>query len=146
MATKTRTAEAVWTGTGRDGRGTLTTASGALSGTAYSAGMRFRDDPGSNPEELVAAAHAGCFNMALAFDLGAAGHTPEELRTTAAVTIERGETGWTIAEVVLRLRGRVPGMTSEEFHKAAEGAKAGCPISRLLQGGAKITLQAELVG
>jgi lipoyl-dependent peroxiredoxin len=139
-----RSAEAVWNGGGPDGKGTLTTKSGTLSGTPYSAGMRFGEDKGTNPEELIAAAHAGCFNMALAFGLGG-GHKPDELRTTAVVTIEKEGAGWTVKSSALTLKGKVPGMSADEFKKAAEGAKAGCPISRLLKG-AEITLDAELVG
>jgi osmotically inducible protein OsmC len=112
---------------------------------AYSAGMRFGEEKGTNPEELIAAAHAGCFNMALAFGLGGAGHKPDELRTTAVVTIEKEGAGWTVKTSALTLKGKVPGMSAEEFKQAAEGAKAGCPISRLLAG-AEITLDAELVG
>ncbi len=145
MPTIKRSAEAIWKGGGPDGTGTLTTDSGTLSGTAYSAGMRFGDDKGTNPEELVAAAHAGCFNMALAFGLTGAGHAPEELTTTAVVAIEKDNGGWTIKSSALTLKGKVPGMTAEAFKEAAEGAKAGCPISRLYAG-AEITLDAELVG
>jgi osmotically inducible protein OsmC len=145
MASIKRSAEAVWNGGGPDGKGTLTTKSGTLSGTPYSAGMRFGEEKGTNPEELIAAAHAGCFNMALAFGLGGAGHKPTELRTTAVVTIEKEGAGWTVKSSALTLKGKVPGMSADEFKKAAEGAKAGCPISRLLTG-AEITLDAELVG
>jgi osmotically inducible protein OsmC len=144
MPTIKRSAEAVWNGGGPDGSGTLTTDSGTLKGTPYSAGRRFGDDPGTNPEELVAAAHAGCFNMALAFGLTGAGKTPEELRTTAVVSIEKEDAGWTVKTSELTLKGKVPGMSADEFKQAAEGAKAGCPISRLLAG-AEITLDAELV-
>ncbi len=145
MASIKRSAEAVWTGGGPDGKGTLKTDSGALNGTAYSAGMRFGEDKGTNPEELVAAAHAGCFNMALAFGLTGAGQKPDELRTVAVVTIEKEDAGWTVKRSALTLKGKVPGMSAEDFKKAADGAKAGCPISRLLKG-AEITLDAELVG
>lgn len=141
-----RSAEAVWKGGGKEGRGSLTSKSGALSNVPYSAGMRFGEEKGTNPEELVAAAHAGCFNMALAFGLSGAGHPPEELRTTAEVRIDQEGTGWTVKSVALTLKGRVPGMSTEDFKKAAENAKAGCPISRLLKGGAEITLDAELLG
>jgi osmotically inducible protein OsmC len=144
MPTIKRSAEAVWNGGGPDGSGTLTTDSGVLKSTPYSAGRRFGDDPGTNPEELIAAAHAGCFNMALAFGLTGGGKTPEELRTTAVVTIEKEDAGWTVKTSALTLKGKVPGMSADEFKQAAEGAKAGCPISRLLKG-AEITLDAELV-
>ena len=144
MASFKRSAESVWNGGGKDGKGTLKTQSGALSGVAYSAGMRFGDDKGTNPEELLAAAHAGCFNMALAFGLSGAGHAPQELRTTAEVKIESDGSGFSIKHIALNLKGRVPGMPKEEFLKAAEAAKAGCPVSKLFKG-AEITLNAELV-
>jgi osmotically inducible protein OsmC len=140
-----RNAEAVWNGGGKDGGGQINTQSGTLSGIPYSAEMRFGEAKGTNPEELVAAAHAGCFNMALAFGLSGAGHQPEELRTSAEVRIEQEGSGWTVKTVTLNLRGRVPGISAEEFQKAADAAKAGCPISKLLKG-AEITLNAELAG
>jgi osmotically inducible protein OsmC len=143
MASFKRSAESVWNGGGKDGKGTLKTQSGVLSGTPYSAGRRFGDEPGTNPEELLAAAHAGCFNMALAFGLAAEGKTPEELRTTAVVTIESDGPGFTIRTVALTLKGRVPGMSEADFKKAAEAAKAGCPVSKLFKG-AEITLDASL--
>jgi osmotically inducible protein OsmC len=146
MPTIKRSAEAVWKGGGPDGKGTLATKSGTLSGIPYSAGMRFGEDKGTNPEELIAAAHAGCFAMALAFGLGGGGHKPDELRATAVVTIEKEGAGWTVKSSALTLKGKVPGMSAADFKKAAEAAKAGCPISRLLKGGAEITLDAELVG
>jgi len=145
MPTIKRSAEAVWKGGGPDGKGTLTTQSGTLNGTAYSAGQRFGEDKGTNPEELVAAAHAGCFSMALAFGLGGTGHKPEELRTSAVVTIEKEGAGWTVKSSALTLKAKIPGISEADFKKAAEGAKAGCPISRLLKGGADITLDAALV-
>jgi osmotically inducible protein OsmC len=138
-----RSAEAVWSGGGKDGKGRISTASGTLSNVAYSAGMRFGDEKGTNPEELVAAAHAGCFAMALAFGLSAAGHTAEELTAKAEVRVEKEGAGWTVKSSALTLRGKVPGMSAEDFAKAAEAAKAGCPISRLLKG-AEITLDAKL--
>ena len=138
----TRSADAVWTGGGTDGKGSITTGSRALSGVAYSAGMRFGDDPGTNPEELIAAAHAGCFSMALAFGLNGAGHAPEELRTTARASIERGDGGWRFVGIALEVVGRVPGISREEFVKHAEAAKAGCPVSNVLK--TDITLKAEL--
>lgn len=138
----TRKADAVWTGGGKDGKGALTTGSGALSRTTYSAGMRFEDEPGTNPEELIAAAHAGCFSMALAFALNGAGHAPEELRTSAQATIERGDSGWRFTGIALEVVGRVPGISREEFVKHAEAAKNGCPVSNVLK--ADITLKADL--
>jgi osmotically inducible protein OsmC len=144
MASIKRSADAVWKGGGPDGSGTLSTQSGTLSGTPYSAGMRFGEDKGTNPEELIAAAHAGCFSMALAFGLGGAGHKPEELRTSAVVTVEKEGAGWTVKSSALTLKARVPGISEADFNKAAEAAKAGCPISRVLAG-ATITLDAQLV-
>ncbi len=144
MASFKRSAESVWNGGGKDGKGALKTQSGTLTGVAYSAGMRFGEEKGTNPEELLAAAHSGCFNMALAFGLAAAGHTPQELRTTAEVKIEQDGPGFTIRTVALTLKGRVPGISEEEFRKAAEAAKAGCPVSKLFKG-AEISLDAELV-
>jgi lipoyl-dependent peroxiredoxin len=139
-----RSADVVWKGSGKEGKGTIATKSGALSNVPYSAGMRFGEEKGTNPEELIAAAHAGCFNMALAFGLSGQGKPPEELRTTAEVRIDQEGTGWTVKSITLTLRGKVPGMSAEDFKKAAEAAKAGCPISRLLKGGAEITLDAQL--
>lgn len=144
MASFKRTAESVWNGGGKDGTGALTTQSGVLDHIPYSAGRRFGDEKGTNPEELLAAAHSGCFNMALAFGLTAAGHPPQELRTTAAVTIESDGPGFSIRTVALTLKGQVPGISAEEFKKAADAAKAGCPVSKLFKG-AEITLDAELV-
>ncbi len=143
MAAIKRRAEAVWKGSGKDGRGTLNAHSGTLSNVPYSAGMRFGDEKGTNPEELLAAAHAGCFNMALAFGLSGAGHQPEELSTTAVVSIEQEGGGFTIKSVALTLKGRVPGISEDAFRKAADDAKAGCPVSKLFKG-AEITLDAQL--
>ena len=144
MAAIKRKGDSVWNGGGKDGKGMLNTESGAVSNLAYSYGRRFGDEKGTNPEELLAIAHAGCFNMALAFGLGAAGKTPEELRTTATVSLEQDGAGFTITKVELQLRGRVPGMSAEEFKRAADEAKAGCPVSKLFKG-AEITLDAELL-
>ena len=143
MASFKRSAESVWRGAGKDGKGTLATQSGTLSNVAYSAGMRFGEDKGTNPEELLAAAHAGCFNMALAFGLAGAGHAPEELRTTAEVKIESDGPGFSIKTIKLSVKGRVPGISEADFKKAAEGAKAGCPVSKLFKG-AEIALDAQL--
>jgi lipoyl-dependent peroxiredoxin len=140
-----RKAQAVWTGAGRDGKGVVSTFSGALQQQPYSARGRFEDEEGragTNPEELIAAAHAGCFTMALAFQLSGAGHTPEELSTEAVVDLQQAEGGWTITAVQLNLRGRVPGVSAEEFQELATKAKEGCPVSRVLN--ADITLTAEL--
>lgn len=144
MPSFTRSAESVWKGSGPDGKGTLTAQSGVFSNVPYAAKMRFGDEKGTNPEELLAAAHSGCFNMALAFALTKAGHVPDELRTTAKVTVESDGDGFSIKKIKLELKGRVPGMSAEDFKKAAEGAKAGCPVSKLFKG-AEITLDAELL-
>jgi len=140
-----RNATAVWRGGGKDGQGVLTTPSGALREQPYSAHLRFESESGregTNPEELVAAAHAGCFSMALSFALSGAGHTPEELRTDAELTMEKEEIGWTIKTIRLKLRGKVPGINQAQFREFAEKAKAGCPISRLLK--ADIQVDAQL--
>jgi osmotically inducible protein OsmC len=143
MASFKRSAESVWTGSGKEGKGKLTTKSGALSNVAYATGMRFGEERGTNPEELLAAAHAGCFNMQLAFNLSNAGHPPEELRTTAEVKIESDDPGFSIKHITLNLKGRVSGISKQEFLKAAEAAKAGCPVSKLFKGSAEITLNTE---
>jgi osmotically inducible protein OsmC len=142
MANILRNATAVWTGTGKDGRGTLTSQSGALSEVPYSYARRFGDEKGTNPEELIAAAHAGCFNIALAFQLSGAGHAPERLQTQAEVSIMQEGGGWKIDAVTLNLKAKVPGLGRDEFQKLADGAKANCPVSKVLN--AKITLNAEL--
>jgi lipoyl-dependent peroxiredoxin len=140
-----RRASAVWKGTGAEGKGTLRTTSGALSDLPYSTAARFEDEQGTsgtNPEELIAAAHAGCFNMALSFQLTGAGHPPEELNTEATLTVEKEGVHWTITAVRLQLRGRVPGISEEKFQELANAAKAGCPVSKVLN--AEITLDARL--
>jgi osmotically inducible protein OsmC len=142
MATIMRDATAVWTGAGKDGRGSLTTQSGTLKETPYSFTTRFGDGKGTNPEELIAAAHAGCFSMALAFQLSGAGHAPERLITKADLSIVQEGGGWRIAAVTLNLKAKVPGVTRDEFMKLAESAKANCPVSKVLN--AEITLKAEL--
>jgi len=140
-----RTAEAVWRGTGKDGSGTLTTPSGVLSQQPYSFKLRFVDEhgtDGTNPEELIAAAHSGCFTMALSFQLAGAGFTPEELRTTAVLSMEKQEIGFTITGIVLKLDAKVPGISEAQFAELAAAAKAGCPVSRALN--VPITLEATL--
>lgn len=144
MASIRREASAVWQGAGKDGRGTLTTPSGTLRQTPYSFHTRFEDGQGTNPEELIAAAHAGCFCMALAFQLSGAGHPPQELAATARLTMEQEGGGWRIAAVALHLRARVPGIERARFDELAEAAKANCPVSRVLN--AAITLEATLEG
>ncbi len=142
MATIKRHASAVWHGTGKDGSGTLTTQSATLKETPYSFTARFGDGAGTNPEELIAAAHAGCFSMALAFQLSGAGHKPETLRTEARLTMEQEGDGWKIAAVHLVLRAKVPGIDRATFDDLAGKAKAGCPVSKVLN--AAITLDATL--
>src|SRR3954469_17084524 len=142
MANIVRNATAVWSGAGKDGQGSLTSQSGTLRDTPYSFSTRFGDGKGTNPEELIAAAHAGCFNMALAFQLSAAGHPPERLETKADLSIMQEGGGWKIDAVTLTLKAKVPGLSRDEFQKLADGAKANCPVSKVLN--ARITLKAEL--
>jgi osmotically inducible protein OsmC len=141
MAVIKRKAQAHWAGSGKEGRGALTTASGTLSNTPYSFSTRFENGVGTNPEELIAAAHAGCFTMALAFRLSGAGHAPTSLDTSAEVSIAQEGGGWTISAVALSLKGSVPGMDRETFMAHAEEAKKTCPVSRVLK--AEITLSVE---
>lgn len=143
MATITRTANAQWQGTGKEGKGTLTSQSGVLSTTPYGFNTRFGDTKGTNPEELLAASHAGCFTMALAFALSGAGFTPDRIATSAAVTLESDGPGFKISRSALALEASVPNISREQFQKIAEGAKAGCPISKVLN--AEITLDWKLV-
>jgi lipoyl-dependent peroxiredoxin len=142
MATIKRNATAQWSGTGKEGKGALTTQSGVLSGTPYSFSRRFGDEKGTNPEELIAAAHAGCFTMALAFAFTGAGKPPEKLDTKADVSLEQVEGGFKISTIALTLKAKVPGLSKEEFTKLAETAKANCPVSKVLN--ATITLDATL--
>ena len=138
-----RKANAVWRGTGRDGAGDLTTASTVLNRTPYSYKTRFEDEPGTNPEELLAAAHAGCFTMALAFALQQAGVTPLELRTEAAVSLDPADGGgFRISRSALTLRAKIPGLDEAKFLELAKGAETNCPISKALN--AEITLDAKL--
>jgi lipoyl-dependent peroxiredoxin len=139
----TRTANAHWQGTGKEGKGSLTTQSGVLSTTPYGFNTRFGDVKGTNPEELLAASHAGCFSMALAFALTAAGFTPESIATTARVTLEPDGSGFKVSRSALTLEANVPNINREQFEKIAQGAKAGCPISKVLN--AQITLDWKLV-
>jgi osmotically inducible protein OsmC len=139
-----RKANAVWTGSGKSGSGTLNSESTVLSNTAYSFNTRFGEGKGTNPEELIAAAHAGCFSMALAFALGEAGHEPTEIKTEATVTVEKQDAGFAITAVHLDLAATIPGISEDEFRKVAEGAKKGCPVSKVLN--AEITLDARLNG
>ena len=137
-----RKASAVWQGGLKDGKGTISTESGVLSKTQYSFSTRFENGAGTNPEELVAAAHAGCFSMALSGQLGSAGMTAESIDTTATVTFDKLDAGWTITEVHLDVKAKIPGADPAKFQIAANNAKTGCPISRALN--AKITMEARL--
>lgn len=137
-----RKASAVWEGGLKDGRGRISTDSGVLSDTQYSFSTRFEEGKGTNPEELIAAAHAGCFSMALSGQLGNAGMTAESIRTSAAVTLEKTDAGFTITRVHLDVSARIPGADQQAFETAANNAKAGCPVSRLLN--AEITMEARL--
>ena len=139
-----RKASAVWNGSLKEGKGTISTESGVLSNTRYSFSTRFENERGTNPEELIAAAHAGCFTMALSVQLGNAGMTAESLETTASVTLEKLEAGFTVTKIHLDVTARIPGADQAAFDKAAANAKAGCPISRLLK--AEITMTATLAG
>ncbi len=138
-----RKAKAVWRGTGREGDGDLSTDSGVLAETPYSFKTRFGDTKGTNPEELLAAAHAGCFTMALAFQLQGAGYTPTELSTEAAVSLDPEGEGFKITKSALSLRAEVPGLDEETFKKLAEAAEKNCPLSKVIN--AEITLDATLV-
>ena len=140
----TRTAEARWDGSLQEGNGTMRMASGAYEGP-YSFQSRFEEGDGTNPEELIAAAHAGCFSMALSGELGRAGHSAESVETTATVHLDKQEGGFGITRIVLETRARVPGISEQEFQQAAEGAKAGCPVSRALAAVESIELRASLV-
>ena len=137
-----RKASAVWQGGLKDGKGTISTDSGVLSNTQYSFSTRFEDGVGTNPEELIGAAHAGCFSMALSGQLGSANLVAESIKTTATVTMEKTDAGFTVTEVHLDVRARILGASKEAFETAANNAKSGCPISRLLN--AKITMEASL--
>ncbi|MBV8857952.1 MAG: OsmC family protein [Acidobacteria bacterium] len=137
-----RTGSAVWRGGIRDGKGTVSTESGVLDGAQYSFSTRFEDGKGTNPEELLAAAHAGCFSMALSKQLNDAGFTADSINTTAAVRLEKTDAGFSITKVHLDVTARVPGADAAAFETAANNAKAGCPVSRLFN--AEITLDAKL--
>jgi lipoyl-dependent peroxiredoxin len=138
-----RKAKAVWHGTGRAGSGSLSSESGVLAETPYSYRTRFENEKGTNPEELIAAAHAGCFTMALAFGLQSAGYTPKELATEAAVTLEPEGQGFRISRSALTLRATVPNLDATKFVELAENAEKNCPVSKVLK--ADVTLDAKLV-
>lgn len=139
-----RSAKAEWRGDLKNGKGTLETETGAASG-AYSFSSRFEEGKGTNPEELIAAAHAACFSMALSGKLAGAGHEPRSVRTTAQVHVERGDAGFSITRIHLTTRASVPGMDDAAFLEQAEAAKAGCPVSQALAA-VNITLDAALEG
>ena len=137
-----RKASAVWRGGLKDGKGTISSESGVLKETQYSFSTRFENGIGTNPEELIAAAHAGCFSMAFSAELGKAGITPESIHTTATITMDKTDAGWTITESHLDVAAKMPGVDAAKFNAAANAAKAGCPISRVLK--ANVTMDAKL--
>ncbi|HEX5138760.1 MAG TPA: OsmC family protein [Planctomycetota bacterium] len=139
-----RTSSAQWNGDLKTGKGALSSASGVLANTPYSFAARFESGAGTNPEELLAAAHAGCFTMALAAELGKASLTPKTLKTTATISLDKGETGWSVTSSHLAVTASVPGASPDAFRKAAKAAETGCPVSRLFN--TKITLDAKLEG
>jgi osmotically inducible protein OsmC len=139
-----RNGSAVWRGGLKDGKGTVSTDSGVLSNTQYSFSTRFEDGTGTNPEELIAAAHAGCFSMALSAELGNAGMTAEEIQTTASVSFDKTDGGFAITAVHLDVRAKIPGADKQAFETAANNAKSGCPVSKVLN--ATITMNARLDG
>jgi osmotically inducible protein OsmC len=138
-----RTANAHWSGDLKSGNGTVSTASGVLANSAYSFHTRFEDGKGTNPEELLAAAHAGCFSMALSAQLAQAGLTAESIDTTCTISLEKQPDGFAITESHLDLKARVPNASQEAFDKAVQAAKAGCPVSKLYK--ANITLTSQLL-
>jgi osmotically inducible protein OsmC len=137
-----RKASAVWKGGLKDGKGTITAPSGVLKETAYSFTTRFENTPGTNPEELIAAAHAGCFSMALSAQLGGANLTPESIATTVTLSLDKLDSGWAITASHIDVVGKVPGADAATFQKYAEAAEKGCPVSKVLN--AKITMSAKL--
>lgn len=139
-----RTASAVWNGGLKDGKGVISTQSGVLKETQYSFSTRFENGIGTNPEELIAAAHAGCFTMALSAQLSSANLTPESLETSAAVTLGKTDGGFSITKIKLTTVAKVPGADEAAFNKAAQEAKENCPISKLFKGNTEITLDAKL--
>jgi lipoyl-dependent peroxiredoxin len=137
-----RKASAVWKGGLKEGKGTVSASSGVLTNTPYSFTTRFENTPGTNPEELIAAAHAACFSMALSAQLGSANLTPDSVNTTATLSLDKLDSGWTITAVHLDVGAKVPGADEATFAKLAENAKSGCPVSKVLN--AKITMTATL--
>src|SRR5262249_10491997 len=142
-STMKRSASAVWKGGLKDGRGTVSTESGVLAGTPYNFRMRFENEKGTNPEELVAASHAACFSMALSLFLGEAGMTADSIETTASVSLDQVDGGFSVTSSHLQTTVKIPNANKAAFDKAVETAKSGCPISKLLN--AKITMDARLV-
>ena len=138
-----RKASAVWKGGLKDGKGTVSATSAVLSNTPYSFATRFESTPGTNPEELIAAAHAACFSMALSAQLGNANLTPESINTTAILNMEKLESGWAITTIQLEVTARVPKADSAAFEKAAEAAKSGCPVSKVLKADIKMNARLE---
>lgn len=138
-----RTASAVWKGGLKDGKGTISAPGGALKDTAYSFSTRFENTPGTNPEELIAAAHAGCFSMALSAQLGEAKLKPESISTTITLSLDKLDSGWTITSSHIDVSAKVPGADEATFKKCAENAEKGCPVSKVLN--AKITMNAKLL-
>ena len=143
MAQIKRHASAKWQGSGKEGSGSLTTQSGVLQATPYGFNARFGDGKGTNPEELIAAAHAGCFSMATAFQLSGAGHPPESMECDANLTMEQIPGGFKSASIHLTLKAKVPGLDDAKFQELARGAKENCPVSKVLN--AEITLDAKLI-
>lgn len=137
-----KTASAVWQGDLKSGKGTISTESGALKENPYGFNTRFEGAPGTNPEELIGAAHAGCFSMALSMMLGQAGLTADRINTTAEVTLDKDDKGFSITAIALTLKAKVPGADNEQFQQIANQAKEGCPVSRVLN--AQISLNATL--
>ena len=137
-----RKASARWQGDLKTGKGAISTDSTVLADTPYSFTTRFENEKGTNPEELIAAAHAGCFSMALSAELGKANLTPQSIRTTATVSLDKLDSGWTVTESHLEVSAKVPGASQDAFMTAARAAETGCPVSKLLK--AKITLDARL--
>lgn len=137
-----RSASALWQGGLKEGKGTVSTESGVLNQSPYSFSTRFEGRPGTNPEELIAAAHAGCFSMALSAELGKAALTPQAIRTQATLTMDKTDAGWTVTQIHLDVTVNLPGADAAKFAAAANAAKAGCPISRLLN--TRITMDAKL--
>jgi osmotically inducible protein OsmC len=137
-----RKASAIWRGDLKGGKGSISTESGVLKETQYSFSTRFENGVGTNPEELIAAAHAGCFSMAFSAELGKAGLTPESIQTTATVTLDKTDAGFSVTESHLEMTAKIPGADKAKALEIANAAKAGCPISRLLN--TKITLDAKL--